>query len=305
MYSLFNKYFAPYLLKKTVRFAVVLFFLGWLGSSVLVVNRIKLGLDQKMAVPEVSYSHNFLIFSDFQDSYVLSHFKNMDRFLSVGPPLYLVLKGPYDFSDRELQNMICSVGGCSDQSLGSQVARASRWADRSYIAQPVMNWLDAYIDWLRPYGTPQCCRSWPNGKFCSATEKSKECTPCNVPYIDHRPRSDLFYEHLPEFLEDNPSMECITGYFTNFYIIFENFLIFSGHPAYGSALKMVRKSKRVTSSYFMTYHSVLKTSEDFIYAMESAKFIAKNISCTINAKLAELGYSSIEVFPYRYPIWRN
>lgn len=71
-----------------------------------------------------------IIKKKIKDSYVLSHFKNMDRFLSVGPPLYLVLKGPYDFSDRELQDMVCSVGGCSDLSLGSQVARAARWPDR-------------------------------------------------------------------------------------------------------------------------------------------------------------------------------
>lgn len=100
---------------------------------------------------------------------MLSHFKNMDRFLSVGPPLYFVLKGPFDYSDRNLQNLICSVGGCSDVSLGSQVAHAARWQDRSYVAQPAMNWIDAYIDWLRPYGNPQCCRTYSNGSFCSAS----------------------------------------------------------------------------------------------------------------------------------------
>lgn len=53
MYRLFKRYYAPYLLCKWVRSAVVLVFICWLASSVMVLNRIKVGLDQKKAVPEV------------------------------------------------------------------------------------------------------------------------------------------------------------------------------------------------------------------------------------------------------------
>jgi Niemann-Pick C1 protein len=74
-------------------------FTSWLAFSVLVVNRIRPGLDQKLAVPE--------------DSYLYTHFLNMERFLSVGPPVYFVLRadGGYDFSQEANQNLVCSSGG--------------------------------------------------------------------------------------------------------------------------------------------------------------------------------------------------
>lgn len=49
----------------------------------------------------------------------------------------------------------------------------------------------------------------------------------------------------------------------------------------------------------MTYHSVLKTSEDYIKAMESATFIAKNITRNINNILKTLNKPLIEIFVYR------
>ena len=72
----------------------------------------------------------------------------------------------------------------------------------------------------------------------------------------------------------------------------------SNHFCTAGGVYKARLIKTILGSYFMTYHTVLKTSEDFIRAMESSKFLAKNISCSINAQLAELGYSPIEIFPY-------
>ncbi|KAH7727935.1 vacuolar membrane protein [Aphelenchoides avenae] len=271
MYLLFNKFYAPNLLRKWTRLSVLIGFLLWFTSSIVVLDNIQLGLDQKMAVPE--------------DSYALSHFKNMDRFLSVGPPVFFVLRGAYDFSDRDLQNLVCSVGGCSHNSLGAQIARASQWPERSYIAHPAMNWLDDYIDWLRPWGHPQCCRRYVTGNnsFCPATEKTdSKCKPCEMTFDGGRPRMDLFYNYIGDFLEDNPSPSCARG----------------GHAAYSTALRSAKKSKRIVSSYFMTYHTVLKNSVDFIKAMSSAQFIAKNITRYMNERLIELGHPTIEVFPY-------
>lgn len=48
----------------------------------------------------------------------------------------------------------------------------------------------------------------------------------------------------------------------------------------------------------MTYHTVLKTSEDYIKAMESAMLIAQNITRDLNQILNGLQLPSIEVFPY-------
>ncbi|KHN80510.1 Niemann-Pick C1 protein [Toxocara canis] len=116
MLHLFSNYYAPFILSKYVRIAVILTFFAWLCSSVAVFSGIQLGLDQKMAVPE--------------DSYVLSHFKARDRFLSVGPPVYFVVKGEVDYSDRYEQDKICSGAGCAYNSLGAQISRAARWSNR-------------------------------------------------------------------------------------------------------------------------------------------------------------------------------
>lgn len=48
----------------------------------------------------------------------------------------------------------------------------------------------------------------------------------------------------------------------------------------------------------MTYHTVLKTSEDYIKAMESAMLISQNITRYINTILSGLQLPDIEVFPY-------
>lgn len=48
----------------------------------------------------------------------------------------------------------------------------------------------------------------------------------------------------------------------------------------------------VIGTYFMTYHTVLKTSSDYIEALRHAYEISANISNTINQ-------SNVKVFPYR------
>jgi Niemann-Pick C1 protein len=80
------------------------------------MDRIKLGLDQKMAVPE--------------DSFVYSHFKNMDHYLSVGPPVFFIVKGMLDYSDHNVQNLICAEPGCSKYSLGAQINKATRYKQK-------------------------------------------------------------------------------------------------------------------------------------------------------------------------------
>uniref|UniRef100_A0A915EUI0 SSD domain-containing protein n=1 Tax=Ditylenchus dipsaci TaxID=166011 RepID=A0A915EUI0_9BILA len=269
MYKLVKKYYAPNLLRKFVRSAVILVFALWLTSSVMVVNRIKAGLDQKMAVPE--------------DSYMLTHFINMDRFLSVGPVVYFVLRGSFDYTQVKQQKLICSSVGCSPQSLGSQIATAAKFPERSFISHPPMNWIDDYVDWLRPLGSTPCCRQFiSNDSFCSPNVKGDNlCTPCDVPFIDGRPHPNNFYVFLPNFLSENPSKSCVSA----------------GHAAYGSAVRLTNDSTQVIASHYMTYHTVLKTSEDYIKAMESAILIAQNATRHINEELKKLSQPEIEISP--------
>ncbi|CAF4371636.1 unnamed protein product, partial [Adineta steineri] len=76
-----------------------------------------------------------------------------------------------------------------------------------------------------------------------------------------------------------------------------------GHAAYHDGVELINKTY-VKSSYFMGFHSILKTSEDFIGAMRSANDIAKNISKTILMNQSHTYHDSDKledypVFPYR------
>jgi Niemann-Pick C1 protein len=50
------------------------------------------------------------------------------------------------------------------------------------------------------------------------------------------------------------------------------------------------------ASYFMAYHSILKTSEDYYSALREARNIADNLTRTIQEKT---GTQDVQVFPYR------
>ena len=78
-----------------------------------------------------------------------------------------------------------------------------------------------------------------------------------------------------------------------------------GHAAYGQGVNYVTDRKThlstVGGSYFMAYHTIMKTSKDFYEAMRSARDISKNISDTINNKIQVEGLNvteTVEVFPY-------
>ncbi|KAL3075195.1 hypothetical protein niasHS_013418 [Heterodera schachtii] len=270
-------YYAPALLYKFSRCAVIFLFAIWFSLSSAIMNRISAGLDPKIAVPE--------------DSYVYSHFVNMGHYLSVGPPVYFVLKGDFDYHLYSQRKQICSYSGCSANSLSSQIKRAAEFPERSYIAHPAQNWVDSYISWLQPM-TDMCCNEYTgNLTFCPANETViSACRPCTVSTLRGEPDADRFYQFLPNFLEQNPSRSCPRA----------------GHAAYASAVSLAAAnngsggggSPRVVASHFMAYHTILRTPADFNKAMESASLISQNISHDINQVLKLLDKPTIEVFPY-------
>lgn len=67
--------------------------------------------------------------------------------------------------------------------------------------------------------------------------------------------------------------------------------------------KMTNLDDEVDATYFMAYHTILKSSADYYESLRSARKISANITRTIHAKLRlqnrpEAEIQSVEVFPY-------
>ncbi|CAF0977101.1 unnamed protein product [Rotaria sordida] len=243
--------------------------------SLSIIHRIPIGLDQKLSMPK--------------DSYVLDYFRGIENYLSVGPPVYFIVnQNAIDYKKIDDQNLLCGTSGCSSTSLLGQIGQALRQPQRYYLAQPPSSWLDDYFDWLQSTNDPPCCRiNNQTEEFCPATLNDTSCITCPIEFLENqRPSEDDFQRYIEYFLIDNPGEKCPKG----------------GHAAYHDAVELINKTY-VKSSYFMGFHSVLKTSKDFIAAMKSANEIAKNISKTILINQSHSYHDSNKledypVFPY-------
>lgn len=139
-------------MKKPTRCLVMIVFFGWLCSSIAVVPRIEIGLDQDLSMPE--------------DSFVLKYFQFLKSYLSIGPPMYFVVKDGLNYSNYQDQNLICGGQYCDLDSLSTQVYLASKTPETSYVAKPSSSWLDDYFDWS---AITSCCKV-KNGSFCPHTD---------------------------------------------------------------------------------------------------------------------------------------
>lgn len=115
-----------------------------------------------------------------------------------------------------------------------------------------------------------------------------DCESCDIkmtPIL--RPNATGFQKYLPYFLQDNPDEECAKG----------------GHAAYGNAVNIKAKDNTIDSSYFMGYHTILKSSADYYEALRAARKISHNITQMVQANLRLEGVSEdvisdVQVFPY-------
>ncbi|XP_023671417.1 NPC intracellular cholesterol transporter 1 [Paramormyrops kingsleyae] len=263
LFRFFKKIYAPFILKDWVRPIVVSVFVGMLSFSIAVINKVDIGLDQKLSMPD--------------DSYMLHYFTNLSAYLHTGAPVYFVVEDGHDYRTLEGQNAICGGVGCNNDSLIQQLYTASQMSNYTRIGFPSSSWLDDYFDWVKPEST--CCRIYnTSGAFCNASVVDKSCVHCRSPTQGRtRPTEGEFMKFLPMFLSDNPNPKCGKG----------------GHAAYSAAVALTHNGTDVGASYFMTYHTILQTSQDFIDAMKMARILADNITRT----MAPQG-KNYSVFPY-------
>ncbi|XP_046440760.1 NPC intracellular cholesterol transporter 1-like isoform X2 [Daphnia pulex] len=271
LYKLFQDAYAPFILSKPMRAIVMVVFFGWLCASVALTPRVEVGLDQELSMPE--------------DSYMLDYFSYLAKYLSVGAPVYFVVKeSQFNYTDQLAQQKLCGGRGCDADSLVTQIYLASKNKSRSYIAATPASWIDDYLDWFR---ISECCKTKLDEhgefEFCPAFQPDPflDCNECNKTFIDEEnlwPDPNTFNFWLPYFLKDNPCENCPKG----------------GHAAYGQAMQYDNVTEVVGANYFMTYHTILRTSKDFYSSLIEARVIADSISET----LSNITNSKVEVFPY-------
>nr|XP_057922980.1 NPC intracellular cholesterol transporter 1 [Doryrhamphus excisus] len=269
LFRFFKKCYAPFILKEWVRPIIVAVFVGVLSFSIAVVNKVEIGLDQKLSMPD--------------DSYVLQYFKNMSQYLHTGAPVYFVVEDGLNYSSLEGQNAVCGGVGCNNNSLVQQVYSASLISNYSTIAFTPSSWLDDYFDWVKPQST--CCRYYNStGAFCNASVVDASCVHCRpmTQSGKQRPVGDDFMHFLPMFLSDNPNIKCGKG----------------GHAVYATAVDIYPNNSEIRASYFMTFHTTLKESSDYIEALKMARILANNISQSMDHKV--FAYSVFYVFYEQY-----
>ncbi|XP_057713324.1 NPC intracellular cholesterol transporter 1 [Corythoichthys intestinalis] len=269
LFRFFKKIYAPFILKEWVRPIIVAVFVGALSFSIAVVNKVQIGLDQQLSMPD--------------DSYVLEYFKNLSQYLHTGAPVYFVVEDGLNYSSLEGQNAVCGGVGCNNNSLVQQVYSASLISNYSTIAFTPSSWIDDYFDWVKPQST--CCRYYnTTGAFCNASVVDPSCVHCRplTQSGKQRPVGEDFMQFLPMFLSDNPNVKCGKG----------------GHAAYAAAVDIYPNNTQVGASYFMTFHTILKESSDYINSLKMARVLADNISQTLDHKV--FAYSVFYVFYEQY-----
>ena len=108
LYAFFRDIYTPFLMKDSTRMFVLIAFSAWLCSSIAVLDKIHVGLEQDITMPE--------------DSYLSKYFDHYQKYFEVGPPVYFMITEGYNYSDVKLQNKICGLYECDVNSL-SQILK--------------------------------------------------------------------------------------------------------------------------------------------------------------------------------------
>ncbi|CAH1389792.1 unnamed protein product [Nezara viridula] len=262
-----RKFIAPLLLHPIVNSVLFLIFIGVFFVNMAFIPHIEPGLEQKLSMSK--------------DSEVYKYFVFMEEILSIGPPVFFVLKPGLNLSEEKDQNLICGSLNCNKDSLNTQIFAASTESKITRIRTPASSWLDDYFDWATTDG---CCMVYKNGTFCPHNSDTKDCVACNMTTNrdNMRPGAGSFRSFLPYFLKDRPDAACAKG-----------------GRAYSAAVNYevdMEGVPTIQDTYFMSYHTSLKTSKDYYSALRLAREVAENITSMLNEGRKD---HKIEVFPYR------
>ncbi|PPQ77710.1 hypothetical protein CVT25_011145 [Psilocybe cyanescens] len=271
-----RRYYAPFLLKPFTKAAVLISFSGIFVASVISIQHIQLGLDQRLALPS--------------ESYLVDYFDNLDAYLDIGPPVYFVSRD-IDVTHRDGQQALCGrFTTCDDYSVANWLEAERKRPKSSFIAEPTASWIDDFLGWLNP-SIATCCRVRIDDPsvFCRPRDSEDDCQPC---YQDKQPGWNITMDGLPENEE-------FMKYFKQWWISpTDEDCPLAGKASFGSAIALTDTGDKIEASHFRTFHSPLKTQEDFINAFAAAHRIADEISADTGASV--FPYSLFYVFFDQY-----
>lgn len=254
------RYYAPALLGRKVKVAVVAIFLGLFAAGIALLPGVKLGLDQRVAIPD--------------DSYLIPYFNDLYDYFDSGPPVYFVTKD-LNATQRKYQQQICArFTSCEPLSLTNILEQERKRTDVSYISSPAASWIDDFFLWLNPQ-FEECC-----------VDKGSACFEGRDPAwnitMSGMPEGDEFVYYLEKFLSAPTTDDCPLG----------------GQASYGSAVLIDESKKSIPASHFRTMHSPLRSQDDFINAYTSARRIAADFSAETGAEV--FPYSVFYIFFDQY-----
>lgn len=234
-----RKSYAPTLLGKKMKVAVVIVFLGIFTAGVSLIPEVKLGLDQRDAIPD--------------GSYLIPYFNDLYDYFESGPPVYFVTR-ELNVTERIHQQQLCArFTTCEQKSLSNVLEQERKRPEVSYIASTPANWLDDFFRWLEP-SQEDCCKE--NGQTCFA-ERDPEW---NITLYG-MPEGDEFIHYLQKWIASPTNADCALG----------------GQAAYSNALVIDAKRDTIPASNFRTSHTPLRSQDDFIAAYASARRISDSL----------------------------
>ncbi|BEJ13785.1 hypothetical protein CspHIS471_0309590 [Cutaneotrichosporon sp. HIS471] len=263
IHQFIRRVYAPALLRPDVKHGVLAAFGALLLVSVVGIQRINLGLDQRLALPP--------------DSYLVPYFNDLDAYLDVGPPVYFVVRGGNP-ADRFGQQELCGrFTTCMELSVANTLEAERKRPDSSFLAAPPAAWIDDFLQWTNP-AFDSCCRvrKADPAVFCRPRDSDRLCQPCFAgrewdSTMAGLPTGDEFDRLLNQWLASPADDSCPLG----------------GLQGYSAAVALDSQGTP-NASHFRTFHTPLRTQNDFISALAAARRIAADISMRMG----------LDVFPY-------
>ncbi|KAL7418549.1 niemann-Pick type C-related protein 1 [Cryptotrichosporon argae] len=259
-----RRVYAPMLLRKEVKQLVLAAFGALALVSVVGIQRISLGLDQRLALPS--------------DSHLVPFFNDLDTYLDVGPPVYFVARGA-DVPSRHGQQQMCGrFTTCQDISVANTLEAERKRPASSFLANPPASWIDDFLAWTNP-DFESCCRvrRADPSTFCRARDSDRVCRPCFEGQdwditMNGLPEGADFMHYLDGWLASPANEDCPLG----------------GLQGYAHAIKRSYDNSSITTSHFRTFHKPLRSQDDFIDSLAAARRISDDITHR----------TGIKVFPY-------